>query len=380
MGSGGDRKFLKIFLFTIDLYDKIYKEVVVQNLQKSVLSIWMENNLHSQNMEILKMSIEDEYLYEEYEHRNDVESARKKFEGQKYLDPRCDPAFRALLDSEDALVNFLNAILHFEGENAIQSLTYTVQQDELFHLPEPYRVTFDIGARTKAGKRIDVEMQKLKLNGYVDRMMIYNAFLLLRAKNDYNKEIGFRELPEAQKKKFRYRLPEIYSIWIMDYPVQFMENVYRDEVGLYNQSCVGKDGCVPISTKNKYIIVDLTKFNKPKDKLETDEDRWLYILKNAGSSRSLPEFDNPTFDDALRRIECDSASDELLIKQANMKDFLYAYSDAIDESFEKGRDNERTAIALDMLVDNEPIEKIVKYSHLSKEKILELQKSVQQKS
>ena len=63
-----------------------------------------------------------------------------------------------------------------------------------------------------------------------------------------------------------------------------------------------------------------------------------------------------------------------------MKDFLYAYSDAIDESFEKGRDNERTAIALDMLVDNEPIEKIVKYSHLSKEKILELQKSVQQKS
>ena len=63
-----------------------------------------------------------------------------------------------------------------------------------------------------------------------------------------------------------------------------------------------------------------------------------------------------------------------------MKDFLYAYSDAIDESYEKGRDNERTAIALDMLNDDEPIEKIVKYSHLSKEKILELQKSVQQKS
>ena len=86
----------------------------------------------------------------------------------------------------------------------------------------------------------------------------------------------------------------------------------------------------------RYIIVDLTKFNKPKDKLENDEDRWLYILKNAGSSSSLPEFDNPTFEDALRRIECDSANDELLIRQANMKDFLYAYSDAIDESYEKG--------------------------------------------
>ena len=63
-----------------------------------------------------------------------------------------------------------------------------------------------------------------------------------------------------------------------------------------------------------------------------------------------------------------------------MKDFLYAYSDAIDESFEKGRDDERTATALDMLADNVPIEKIVKYSHLPKEKVLELQKSVAAKA
>lgn len=64
-----------------------------------------------------------------------------------------------------------------------------------------------------------------------------------------------------------------------------------------------------------------------------------------------------------------------------MKDFLYAsYSDTIDESFEKGteqgRDDERTATALDKLADNRPIEKIVKYSHLSKEKVIELQKTM----
>lgn len=67
-----------------------------------------------------------------------------------------------------------------------------------------------------------------------------------------------------------------------------------------------------------------------------------------------------------------------------MKDFLYAYSDSIDESFEKGteqgRDDERTATALDMLADNVPIEKIVKYSHLPKEKVLELQKTMAAKA
>lgn len=63
-----------------------------------------------------------------------------------------------------------------------------------------------------------------------------------------------------------------------------------------------------------------------------------------------------------------------------MKDFLYACSDAIDESFEKGRECERTSIALDMLADDMPIEEIAKYSHLPKEKVLELQKSVATKN
>lgn len=41
----------------------------------------------------------------------------------------------------------------------------------------------------------------------------------------------------------------------------------------------------------------------------------------------------------------------------------------------KGADDERTAVALDMLANNEPLEKIIKYSHLSMEKVLELQNS-----
>ena len=45
----------------------------------------------------------------------------------------------------------------------------------------------------------------------------------------------------------------------------------------------------------------------------------------------------------------------------------------IEKGLEKGRNQERENMALDMLADNEPVEKIVKYTHLSKEKVLELQ-------
>ena len=211
-------------------------------------------------------------------------------------------------------------------------------------------------------------------------MMIYNAFLLLRAKNDYNKEIGFKDLPDVEKEKFRYKLPEIYSIWIMDHPVDFMgKGIYRDEVALYNKSNVGKVGSAPISSENKYIIIDLTKFDKKFEELESDEDRWLYILKNAGSSRSSIKFGNPAIEDALRRIECGTASEELLIRQANMTDYINvcraAVAESYDDGFEKGRDDRNVEMALDMLADNEPLEKIVKYSHLSMEKVLELRDS-----
>ena len=227
-------------------------------------------------------------------------------------------------------------------------------------------------------------MQQLKLKEYIPRMMIYNAFLLLRSKSDYNKEIGFKDLPDAEKEKYRYKLPEIYSIWIMDDPVDFMgDGIYHDEVALYNKSNVGKEGCLPITTKNKYIMIDLTKFDKKFEELETDEDRWLYILKNAGSSRSSIKFDNPAIEDALRRIECGTVSEELLIRQANMTDYINVCRAAVAESFddgyekglEKGSDKRNVEMALDMLADNEPIEKIVKYSHLSKEKVLELKEN-----
>ena len=231
-------------------------------------------------------------------------------------------------------------------------------------------------------------MQQLKLKEYIPRMMIYNAFLLLRAKNDYNKEINFYNLPDTEKEKYRYKLPEIYSIWIMDHPVDFMgKGIYHDEVALYNKSNVGKVGCIPISSENKYIMIDLTKFNKKFEELESDEDRWLYILKNAGSSRSSIKFDNPAIEDALRRIECGTVSEELLIRQANMTDYINvcraAVAESFDDGFEKGLEkgeakgvaDERIAVALDMLADNKPIEEIVKYSHLSMEKVLELKES-----
>jgi hypothetical protein len=55
------------------------------------------------------------------------------------------------------------------------------------------------------------------------------------------------------------------------------------------------------------------------------------------------------------------------------KYMTYEYD--LHESKEEGRAEERRAMAVAMLADGEPIEKIVKYSRLSKEEVLKLRES-----
>ncbi|MBR6449622.1 MAG: hypothetical protein IKS96_06730, partial [Fibrobacter sp.] len=44
-------------------------------------------------------------------------------------------------------------------------------------------------------------------------------------------------------------------------------------------------------------------------------------------------------------------------------------AEGLEKGMEKGVEKRNTEVALDMLADNKPIEEIVRYSHLSKEKV-----------
>ena len=112
-------------------------------------------------------------------------------------------------------------------------------------------------------------------------------------------------------------------------------------------------------------------------------DKWLYLLNHAKDGKELPNFGSEIMKDAIERIKVANAPDELLAAQEKYMTTKEDYESwaaglvihARAEGRAEERDKRNTEMALDMLADNKPIEEIVKYSHLSMEKVLELRDS-----
>ncbi len=132
--------------------------------------------------------------------------------------------------------------------------------------------------------------------------------------------------------------------------------------------------------KMMYILYDLTKFTKTIDEVKTVEERWLYLLKHAGTAESLPDFNDDVIAKAIDRLLVNHASNKDLEKQAaNMvmtEEELDFLASVRVKARSEGRTEERREMATAMLVEGEPIEKVVKYSRLSEDDVLAIKASL----
>ena len=110
-----------------------------------------------------------------------------------------------------------------------------------------------------------------------------------------------------------------------------------------------------LSYKNFYIFKKYEMFTDPVVKAYMK----YFATRNADSRETK------TINDQVSLYKADT-----LIRNKYM---TYEYD--LHESKEEGRAEERRAMAVAMLADGEPIEKIVKYSRLSKEEVLKLRES-----
>lgn len=202
-----------------------------------------------------------------------------------------------------------------DGYNQIESLVFKSEDPLQFRVPEWISYVFDIRATTQNGKFIDIEMQKANHPYFIDRALLYNAFLTIKARKELDGRQEILQLSKEEKDARRYEIPEIVSIWICNFKRNEFLDEYHDEWNLYSKLSLKQGSLSPVTPKMKYIILELPKFAKTLAEVKSKEDEWLYTIVNAANSKELPDFGEDSLAKAKERIRVDKVDDQLLVKQ-----------------------------------------------------------------
>ena len=268
----------------------------------------------------------------------------------KYINPLTDFGFKKLFGSEPnkaLLIDFLNQIL--PDRHKINDLKYS--KNEQLGLNELDRkAIFDLYCIGESGERFIVEMQKAKQNYFKDRSIYYSSFPIQE---------------QAKKGDWDYKLDPVYTVGVLDF--EFDDHKSKKEllhmVELKNQRCE------VFYDKLKFIYIELPKFKKREEELESHFDKWLYVFRHLSELQDRPKkLQEKIFLKLFEVAEIAKFTPEE--REAYEKSLKY-YRDiknVVDTSIEEGVKK----VAKEMKKNGEPIEKIMKYTNLTKNEIEEL--------
>jgi predicted transposase/invertase (TIGR01784 family) len=278
---------------------------------------------------------------------------------EKYLEPFTDFGFKKLFGTEankDLLIDFLNSLL--KGRKQIRNIAYT-NNEQLGKTPASRRAVFDLTCESDNGEKFIVELQKVKQQFFKDRNLYYSTFPI--------QEQG------VAGDSWNYYLPEIITIGIMDFTFSDAPpEHYQHEVKL-----------VELTTRKvfyeklTFIFLEMPKFVKKEEELETHFDRWVYLLRNLSELKEVPAiFQEPI----LRKVFTIAAlsnlnKEDMTAYEASLKekrDWNSAMDTAIREAMEKGIEEGVLLMARQMKKEGVSIDLIVKVTGLSKDKIEKL--------
>jgi len=307
------------------------------------------------------------------------------FANKTYLDPTYDPAFKEFFDSEDALKDFLDGVLGLDGDDKIKKLTFTFDKSLDFRVPQRKKVVVDVFATTGSGRFLNIEMQNLEHDFFIDRIILYKAFLIIKGKKEMELSPEFAKFTREEQKRKRYELPETVSIWICNFDLPGAKGEYMDEWAIYSRTAIRNGTPVPIFPKNRYIFFSLPNFKKSVEEVDSSVDAWLYLLNHAGDGGEQPNFGSGIIEDALERIRVDKADDELLSDQENAmaheEDYeimlagakIRAQKEGLEkglmEGREKGRAEEKRNMARTLKAMGDSVEKIVAVTGLTQAEV-----------
>ena len=191
---------------------------------------------------------------------------------ERYVNPYTDFGFKKLFGTElnkDLLISFLNAL--FKDKLEITDLTYLNTE----HLGEGIvdrKAVFDVYCQLADGSRIIVEMQKAEQEYFKDRSIYYSTYPI-------------RE--QAPQGKWDYRLEDVYTVGILNFV--FPDGEYSSDSLIHEIKLKDVEDNHVFYDKLTFIYLEMPKFQKREDELETMFDKWLFALSNLSKLLERPK-------------------------------------------------------------------------------------------
>ena len=191
----------------------------------------------------------------------------------KYISLLTDFGFKRIFGTDlnkDLLIGFLNAL--FEGSHVITDVKY-LNTEHIGDIHTERKAIFDVYCETENGEKFIVEMQNAYQEFFKDRSIFYSTFPI--------REQG------AKGSDWDFNLNHVYTIALLNFNMR--EPAFAQEHLSHTVKLCDTYTHKIFYDKLDFIYVEIAKFDKSVDELETTFEKWLYVLKNLSRLDNQPQ-------------------------------------------------------------------------------------------
>jgi len=280
----------------------------------------------------------------------------------KYIDPFTDFGFKRLFGEDcnkELLLDFLNELLHKE-EGKIVSITY-IKNERLGISKESRKAVFDLYCENEKGEKFIVELQKEKQEFFKDRTLYYSTFAITSQ--------------AVRGKTWNFELKDVYVVAILNYVIE--ENKHNPDKYKSDVMLTDIETNDVFYKKLKYVYLEMPKFNKKVDELETHFEKWMYVLKNLNRLDNIPDkLREKIFEKMFSAAEIAKLTEEEYKEYIDSLNSYRDYNNTLDyaraEGRAKGKTENTIEIAKKMKIRGIPFDQISDITGLSIEEIEKL--------
>ena len=187
--------------------------------------------------------------------------------------------------NKDLLINFLNSL--FDGFQVIKDVKY-LNSEHVGDVFAERKAIFDVYCENEHGEKFIVEMQNAYQAYFKDRSLFYSTFPIRE------------QAPKGND--WDFKLNHVYTVALLNFSMN--EDAFdKEKIRHHVQLCDTATHKV-FYDKLEFIYVEIAKFNKTLEQLDTLYEKWLYALKNLYKLTQRPkELCDKVFDRLFEEAE-----------------------------------------------------------------------------